>query len=117
MEDSTLIKISLIISLLGIFLLFIISDNINLDYTDIDNIKNKDEGRIVKIRGIVKNIKNTGKIMIINVMQENMIPVVIFKENNNTNINKDSFVDIEGEVRIYNGKPEIIADKVKTKLI
>ena len=117
MDDSILIKVSLIVSFLGIFLLFIISDNFNMDYSDIDNIKNKDEGRIVKIRGVVKDIKDMENVMIIDVMQENMMPVVIFKENNNTVINKDCFVEIEGEVRIYRGKPEIIADKIKAKTI
>jgi DNA/RNA endonuclease YhcR with UshA esterase domain len=117
MDDSILIKACLIISLIGVFLLFMISDNVNLDYVDIESIKNKDEGRIVRIRGVVKDIKDMDSLMIINVMQENMIPVVLFKENNKTKINTNSFVEIEGEVRIYKGKPEIIADKVKTKLI
>jgi len=115
MDDSALIKVSLIVSLLGIFLLFIISDNINLEYSDIGNIKTQDEGRIVRIKGVVKSVRNSEGMIIVEVMQENIVPVVIFKENNISNINKNSFLDIEGEVRNYKGKPEIIADKVKVR--
>ena len=49
----------------------------------------------------------------IELSQQVPVSVVVFTDNDFTNLNKDDFVEIEGKVQEYNGKEEIIADKIK----
>jgi len=114
MKESTLLKIALITSLLGLLILYLISDNIEIKEKNIEKITMENKDEFVKLRGVVSNLINSEKVMILEITQPQEITIVLFKNQNNTfNINKGNEVEIFGKVDEYNGKMEIIAERVR----
>ena len=114
MKEQTLLKIALITSLLGLLILYLISGNIELKEKNIEKITIENKDEFVKLNGIVSNLVNSEKVMILEITQPQEITVVIFKNQNNTiNINEGNEVEIFGKVDEYEGKLEIIAERVR----
>ena len=112
MKENTLLKIALICSLIGLIALYFISTKIEIkDYKP--NILNKNIGEDVKLLGTVTKISDKGNVVFIEVNQQNPITVVLFSDNNNLKLKNDDFVEVIGEVQEYNGKNEIIAQKIR----
>ena len=114
MKEQTLLKIALIASLLGMLILYIISDNIEIKEKRIGKITigNKDE--FVKLSGIVSKVIDTEKVTIMEVTQPQQITVVLFKDENKTMpIQEGNQVEVMGKVDEYEGKLEIIAQRVR----
>ena len=105
-------KTSLIISLLGILILLIYSENITLPTKNIQNITNKDVDKQIKIIGQVTRLTDLPGLMILNIKDNTeQMTVVVFKEEK-LNINKNDFLEIQGKVAEYRGELEIIAEKI-----
>ena len=114
MQEKTLLKIALIASLAGLLILYLISSNIEIKESNIEKITIENKDEFVKLSGIVSNLVNSEKVMILEITQPQEITVVLFKNKNNTfNINKGNEVEIFGKVDEYNGKMEIIAERVR----
>ena len=112
MKETLLLKIALICSLVGLVALFFISQRIELkDYKP--DFLNKNIGDDVKLSGKITKITDRGSVVFIELNQQVPISVVIFTDKDFTNLNKDDFVEIEGKVQEYNGKNEIIAQKIR----
>jgi RecJ-like exonuclease len=112
MDDNLLFKICLTLSLLFILILFVISENINLETKDIQNITKKDVDTIIKVTGQVTRISNLPGLIILNLKdQTSEIKVVIFKEEP-LNIKQNNFLQIEGKITEYQGELEILAEKI-----
>ncbi|MBI2654784.1 hypothetical protein HYX02_08335 [Candidatus Woesearchaeota archaeon] len=112
MKESTLLKIALICSLNGLIVLYFISAKIEVkDYKP--NLLNKNVGEDVKLKGIVAKITDRGNVVFIEVNQQNPVNVVIFTNNDNINLNNGDSVEVIGKVQEYNGKNEIIAQKIR----
>ncbi len=105
-------KTSLIISLLGILILLIYSENITLPTKNIQNITNKDVYKKIKIIGKLTRLTDLPGLMILNIKDNTeQMTVVVFKEEK-LNINKNDFLEIQGKVAEYRGELEIIAEKI-----
>lgn len=114
MKEKNLLKIALICSLIGVLILFIVSQNISVGKKTISKITIEDIDKKVKIEGYVENIVDTEKIVIINVVQPQNIDVILFKENNETiDIKKDDFIEVIGKVEEYEGKLEVLGQRVR----
>src|SRR3989338_11163531 len=113
MKETTLLKIAMICSLVGLVALFFISQQIELKDYEPDFLNNKNVGDNVKLSGKISKITSGNNVVFIELSQQVPVSVVVFTDNNFTNLNKDDFVEIEGKVKEYNGKEEIIADKIK----
>jgi len=114
MQEKILLKIALITSLLGLSILYAISDNIEIKEKDIEKITIENKDEFVKLSGIVSNLVNSEKVMILEITQPQEITVVLFKNKNNSiDINEGNEVEIFGKVDEYNGKMEIIAERVR----
>ena len=114
MEEKTLLKIALVASLAGLMFLYLISSNIEIKEKNIEKITLENKDEFVKLRGIVSNLVNSEKVAILEITQPQEITVVLFKNKNSSiNINKGNEVEIFGKVDEYNGKMEIIADRVR----
>ena len=75
-------------------------------------MENKDE--FVKLTGIVNKVIDTEKVTIIEITQPQKITVVLFKNENKTMpIQEGNEVEIIGKVDEYEGKLEIIADRLR----
>jgi len=114
MQEKTLLKIALIMSLLGLLILYLISDNIEIKEKNIEKITLDNKDEFVKLRGIVSKVIDTERVTIMEIMQPQEITVVLFKNENKTMpIQKGNEVEIFGKVDEYEGKLEIIADRLR----
>jgi DNA/RNA endonuclease YhcR with UshA esterase domain len=113
MNESALLKISLICSLVGILLLFFISNNLQVNEKVISELDETDIGSSVRLTGIVTNFQNRGSVILIDVAQLEEMQVVVF--NSNFTLNKGDAVEIIGKVDEYEGNRQLIADKVILK--
>ena len=113
MNNTTLSKLSLIISLLGILLLLFISENINLEISKIDSITRNNLEQNVKINADVINVNKKDDLLFLKVKDETSeIDVVIF-ESNNLEINKGDKIEVQGKITLYKDNLEIIAKNVR----
>jgi len=112
MKESTLLKIALICSLVGLVALYFISTKIEIkDYKP--NILNKNVGDDVKLNGVVTKITDRGSIVFIEVNQQNPVNVVLFTDDDNLKLKSGDSIEVTGEVQEYKGKNEIIAQKIR----
>ena len=114
MKEKNLLKIALISSLIGILILFIVSQNISVEEKTISRITIEDVDKKVKIKGFVEKVIDTEKVVIIDVVQPQNMNVVLFKEGNETiDVKKDDFIEVIGKVEEYKGKLEVIGQRVR----
>jgi RecJ-like exonuclease len=98
------------ISIIGIFSLFIICDNIDLALKDIDKIEETDQ--MIKIRGEVINIKEYETTALLKVSQPSDLEVLLFKKGN-ISIKEGSYVEIEGEVKETEDGLQLIGHEIR----
>ena len=112
MQEKTLLKIALITSLVGILILLIILDKIDVSSSNINAINKTLNNKQAKIKGEITRITETPGLYIINVKDNTgNIDVIVFKEEK-LELEKGDIVQIEGQVTEYQGKMEVIAKKV-----
>jgi len=111
MRENTLLKIALICSLLGLSALYFISEKIEVkEYKP--SVLSKNIGDDVNLQGKISKITDNGNVVFIELDQQNSVTVVMFA-NGNPQLRKDDFIEVIGKVQEYNGKSEIIAQKVR----
>jgi len=108
MKEKTLLKVALISTITGIFLLYTISENIKLEEKGIFEAKQMQDGK-VRIRGLVENIIHKEDLTIITISKQESIDVVVFE---NIDFEKGTELDVTGEIKDYNGKKEIVAEEI-----
>ena len=114
MKEKNLLKIALICSLLGLLILYLVSNNIEIKEKNIEKITLDNKDEFVNIKGTISNIVNTEKVTIIKILQPQEITVVLFKnENKTTTIQQGNEIEVIGKVDEYEDKIEIIADRVR----
>lgn len=114
MDDRTLTRISLIGSILGVALLFLISGNISVTEKTIAQLDSVPEGQEIEVKGIVMRVSDKDKVAFLDVAQQrtDKVTVVLFKDRNIT-LHEGEFVTVVGSVDEYNGKKEIMGNKVE----
>jgi len=113
MKEKTLLKIALISSLIGILLLLFISTRLKINEKSISKIDEKDMGYNVMVNGIVSDVQNRGSVILIEVADLEKIDVVIF--NANLTLNKGDLIEVSGKLDEYEGKQQLVADKIILK--
>lgn len=112
MKDEKLLKISLITTILGLFILFMVSQYQEDKAYRIDEISELDDNERLVTYGRVENIKETDKALSIDITEIKKIRqnAVMFKDNNKSSgINNGDYVMIKGEK--YNEK--IIVEEIE----
>ena len=113
MKEKVLLKIALVISLVGLFMLFMISSEITVEEKTIDKINKDNIDETVKLQGYVSSVKDTDSVLIFSVAQENEIDIVVFKNGEEISLNEGDYVEVEGTIEEYNGEMEIIGEEIK----
>ena len=113
MKDSTLLKIALSISLLGILTILLISEFTPLSLTNISDLQFKTLNQKVKVYGQITSITETPKIILFN-LKDNTgeITILLFKKENVT-LEKNQFIEVQGTLTEYKDKLEINADLIR----
>lgn len=109
MNERNLIRISLVFSLIGIFILFLISQNYYLPDSD---IKELEENKFVNIRGIVDKVSDSDKVAFIELIQPDSVSVVLFKDKY-IDIQEGDYIEVRGMTEEYEGKLQIVGNVVE----
>ncbi len=113
MKEKTLLKIALIAGIIGIVILFIISETIEIEETDIDKITKANE-EDVKLIGKISKITNLDKVIFIELEQQSKITIVVFKDKNkNISLYQGDKIEVIGQIEEYNGKLEVIGQRIR----
>lgn len=114
MEEKTLLKVSLIIGLVGILVLYFISSEIDLEtITWTEGIEEEENIKIAGVVGRVSEGENVVFLEILNKRVEN-VKVVLFKEGGIV-LSEGDYVEIQGTVEEWEGEKEIIGNKIVKK--
>ena len=112
--------IALICSLIGLAGVVVASQLIQVKQVNIIDIDDSMEGEYVKIMGTVVNLRETEKAVFLDVKDDTgTIAIVAFNDNIGfvsaeilpPNLKKGDVISIEGKASMYQGKPEIMAEK------
>jgi len=110
MNDFGIVKLSLIGSFFGLFLLFVAFLFIEPKETSISEIDNIEESD-VRIRGKVIDIKNFDGISVIEIAEIKSVNVVVF-DKRMLKFSVGDNVTVTGQRKEYKGKTEIIVEKI-----
>jgi aspartyl/asparaginyl-tRNA synthetase len=114
MKEKTLLKIAFVCGIIGLFFLFIISDNIEINEKTIDKINKDNVGEDVKLVGTVSRLTNLEDVAFIELEQPSKITIVLFKDKKkNISLYQGDTVEIIGEIDEYDGKLEVIAQRIR----
>ncbi|MBS3097612.1 hypothetical protein J4209_02335 [Candidatus Woesearchaeota archaeon] len=114
MKEKTLLKIALICSVVGIAILYAVSLNISINEKTIDEINKGDIGEKVKIKGVLTKVSDTENVVFLEITQAQNMDVIIFKDKGQIlNLTEGNYVEIIGKIEEYEGKREVIADRVR----
>lgn len=105
MKDSTLLRISLATALIGIISLYIISNNLELEESNLVA-----DQEYIKLRGLVEDIRVFDEVTSFTLSYSDDVKVVVFKE---LDLIEGSSVEVVGSVEEYRGEKEIIAESIK----
>ena len=108
---NNLFKFAFVISLLGIFILIVLSDKIEPELSLIEEINVKNIEEFVKIKGEIRNVKNVGNITLLDIKDETgEIKGIIYE---NEDINESKKVIITGKVIDFEGQLEIEVREIR----
>lgn len=112
MNEKNLLKVALICSIIGIFIIFIFADRLEPSLISISEVSESLVDQSVKIQGKVVSVRNTPTVSIFDVKDDSgSIKVIIFE---NSAFSKGQAVEILGAVKEYKGSLEIEAKKISS---
>lgn len=106
-----LTKISLIITILGILILLIISNNLAIELENISEINTKHLNKNIKINGKILNLKNINKNFQIITIKDTTGTIQVITDYQ-TKLSKDQSITITGRVTQYKDSLQIQANKI-----
>ena len=110
MKDETLFNISLGVAMIGLIILLLLSFYDKIPEKSFNEITSKDTGTVIKTTGTISQIYTHNNSITLKLKQECLMDVIIFDKNKT--FNTGEVINIQGIVQEYNGKQEIIAEKI-----
>lgn len=109
MEEKNLLKIALISSVVGLFVLYIIADSVSVDEKTISQLEEND---FTSVRGSITRITQKENVTFLDVSQTNKLSVVLFKPDY-LDLKQGDFIEAIGTTKIYDNKMELVANEVR----
>jgi len=111
MQEKNLLRVAILCSIIGIFVLIIISNSIELKKLTIGEITNKHIGQAIKTEGKIFSIITAEDFTILEIKDKTgKIKIMVFE---NITLKQNQEILIEGKVKEYKDEFEIEADKIK----
>lgn len=112
MEEKTLLKIALICSIVGVFIIFIFAGKLEPSLINISSISQSFIDKDVKIRGTVSSFRITSSVLMLDVRDETGVIKVVAFDKEDFEADKDQAVEVIGKVKEYQGVLEIEAKNI-----
>ena len=111
MKEKNLLKLALVCSIIGLIGLYIISIKIDIpDYKP--SSLNLEIGKDVNLKGKILKISERENVIFLDLMTEHAVTTIVFSDEP-LSLEEGNFVEIIGTIQEYNGKEEIIAEKIR----
>ena len=111
MKEKTLLKISIILGVLGVFVLFILSQTLEMPISSIKDASELSAGK-VRFKGRLERVQREEKFMLLQISEPRTIEVIFFGV---ANFSENSTLEITGSISSFRGSKRIISEKVKEK--
>lgn len=111
MKDSTLLKLSLSCSMVGLLILLVMTEFIPEDAVTIDSLSEK-LGDKVYIQGVVKSVSYKKDTTFLSISDSTGETSAVIFDAIEKSINKGDEIGISGEVSLYKGKYELIVSEL-----
>lgn len=112
MEEKTLLKIALICSIVGVFIIFIFADRLEPSLINISGISQSLIDKDVKIRGTVNSFRITSSVLMLDVRDETGTIKVVAFDKEDFEADKSQVIEVTGTVKEYQGVLEIEAKNI-----
>lgn len=109
MDERTLLRASLLASIMGLLALFLASSFGSIDLIEIEKVDGTHPSA-VKVYGSVESIRSAGEGQVIVVSQPSSIEVFVSKP---TTLQRGDIVEIIGRSEEYLGESQIIAERIR----
>lgn len=115
MHESTLLKLALTTSIIGVLGLFFLTETVSVEETAISKLDGINQDERVQLTGVVAKVITKGNTTFLTVEKQERVTVVLFSNGARlySALRGGDNVSVIGKVTKYNGKREIIADKVQ----
>ena len=114
MAESFLIKVSLVMSIIGIIILFFIADKFKPREYQISLLSKENLDDLIIIKGEIVNIKESNAVSILTIKDKSgEIKVALFKNNQIINPKKGQIVEVMGKFKAFRKEFEIEAKEIK----
>jgi len=114
MQEKTIKNIALIVTVLGLIGLFFLVENFDMHKEfNLDDFKVDEE---IRLQGEISKITATDKVMFIQMLNHKVEPmdIILFPEED-LPLKAGDYIETIGTTEEYNGKKEVIANKVTLK--
>ena len=112
MKEKDLLKVSLIFSLIGILLLFILTYELKVNLYEINSLSKDNLDDIVRIKGVIESFGETPGLYLITVKDNSgKLTVIAFKDEK-IPLQKGLNIEVVGSVVEYKDEIEIIAKQI-----
>ena len=112
--ERVLITAGLSISIIGIVLLFLILKTAELPLEELTAVSEENQDEMVRVEGVVENIRHlkNNTITILTLSEKIERKAIIFDY---VNVSEGMMVDVEGNVELYQGEPELVIERLVTR--
>jgi DNA/RNA endonuclease YhcR with UshA esterase domain len=112
MQDATLLKIAITTGLVGILLLFILSQTMEIAPSTLDQINKEKDGTYVAVNGNVQRVSVRGNATFVT-MNASCTMTGVFFEQKNISLSRETPITMKGTLQTYKGEKEIIIDELE----
>lgn len=109
MDESTMLKIAMVVGMLGICSLLIVLKASKIGESTLGEAKLMEEGGSAKITGTIERVSAKDQFTILTLRSEERVSVVAFSS---MNLSKGQRIEVTGKIKEYEGENEIVADNV-----
>ncbi|MEK6936491.1 MAG: OB-fold nucleic acid binding domain-containing protein [Nanoarchaeota archaeon] len=114
MAEDLLVKIALVVTIVGIIILFLISDKVKPREYQINLLSKENLDQLVKIKGEITEIKETQSLSLLTVEdKKGKIKVVLSKKHQIVKPKKGQEVEVIGKFKTFREDFEIDAEEIK----
>ena len=114
MKESTIFTISLVLTIIGLGFLFLYAEEVDLG--KVENLDAYQPTQTVKLQGTVGQLRVSEKALFLQVAGQRTETIdVIFFPKEEVFLQEGDNVEVTGQVEEYQGKKEVIAQKVVAK--
>ncbi|MDP2749848.1 MAG: hypothetical protein Q8O89_03385 [Nanoarchaeota archaeon] len=110
MEEADLLKIALVVSITGLFILSIVSSKLVAEEKTLAEIDDFDESIYVTVKGIVSSVERNDKTTVIEIQEVVRKKVIVFWDVDD--VAKGDSLIVEGKIDEYKGTKQIIGDNI-----